>query len=192
MLLSVLCAWVILVLVTRNWWISSMVAVIIVGIMVCVIATVFTIGYILDIFVCTFVALTIGLAIDYSVHIAHFYNHGTGSRYERAQHAMAEIAVSVIGGAVTTIFAGLPLFAAPTATNSLFGFFIFFTSLWSIILTFIVFIPALMIFGPERRQGTFDWFFAKKAKAGEGEGGEAKGGEVKGGEAKAGATSATS
>ena len=69
---------------------------------------------------------------------------------------MAEIAVSVIGGAVTTIFAGLPLFAAPTATNSLFGFFIFFTSLWSLLLTFLVFIPALMIFGPENRQGTFD------------------------------------
>ncbi|KAG8460874.1 hypothetical protein KFE25_010625 [Diacronema lutheri] len=153
---SVACAWVVLVIVTRNWWISSMVAVIIVAIMASVIATVFTIGYIMDIFVSTFVALTIGLAIDYSVHIAHFYNHAPGSRFERAQHAMAEIAVSVIGGAVTTIFAGLPLFAAPTATNSLFGFFIFFTSLWSLLLTFLVFIPALMIFGPENRQGTFD------------------------------------
>lgn len=67
MALSVLCAWVILVIVTRNWWISTMVAVMIVAIMACVIATVFTIGYILDIFVSTFVALTIGLAIDYSV-----------------------------------------------------------------------------------------------------------------------------
>jgi predicted RND superfamily exporter protein len=67
MVYSVLCAWVVLVLVTRNWWISTMVALIIVSIMTCVIATVFTIGYILDIFVSTFVALTIGLAIDYSV-----------------------------------------------------------------------------------------------------------------------------
>jgi hypothetical protein len=75
---------------------------------------------------------------------------------------MSEIAISVIGGAITTIFAGLPLFAAATATNSLFGFFIFFTSLWSIILTFVLFVPALMIFGPERRQGTFDWIFTPK------------------------------
>jgi len=85
MMLSVLCAWVVLVFVTRNWWISTMVAFIIVCIMVCVIATVFCIGYVMDIFVSTFVALTIGLAIDYSVHIAHFYVHSKGNRFERTQ-----------------------------------------------------------------------------------------------------------
>ncbi|KAJ1637223.1 hypothetical protein T492DRAFT_860498, partial [Pavlovales sp. CCMP2436] len=72
-------------------------------------------------------------------------------------YALAEIAVSVLGGAITIIFAGLPLFAAPTATNSLFGFFIFFTSIWSTGLTFFLSVPALMMFGPEGRQGTFDW-----------------------------------
>lgn len=99
-----------------------MVAIVIIAIMVCVISLVFMIGYILDIFVSTFIALTIGLAIDYSVHIAHFYVHSDGNRFERAQHSLAEIAISVIGGAVTTIACGIPLFAAPTSTNSLFGY----------------------------------------------------------------------
>lgn len=212
MLLSVACAWVVLILVTRNWWISTMVAVVIIAIMVCVISLVFMIGYILDIFVSTFIALVIGLAIDYSVHIAHFYGHAEGNRYQRTQHALGEIALSVIGGAVTTIACGIPLFAAPTATNSLFGyaarahqpcaalvlsvrralpstvracvppsharvsqshvrlrsescrvrpkpdsFFICFTAVWSVLITFVFFVPALMIFGPERRQGTFAW-----------------------------------
>lgn len=78
--LSTLCAWVVLIAVTRNWWISTMVAIVIVAIMASVVSTVFTIGYTMDVFVAGFVALTIGLAIDYSVvsaRMAHFRLHAS-------------------------------------------------------------------------------------------------------------------
>ena len=57
-----------------------------------------------------FTILVVGMSIDYSVHLAHFYNHASGTRYEKAREAMYGVGVSVLGGAITTIGAGIPLF----------------------------------------------------------------------------------
>ena len=56
-----------------------------------------------------FTILVVGMSIDYSVHLAHFYNHASGTRYEKAREAMYGVGVSVLGGAITTIGAGIPL-----------------------------------------------------------------------------------
>ena len=36
-----------------------------------------------------FTTLIVGMAIDYSVHLAHFYNESFGTRYQKAQAVRA-------------------------------------------------------------------------------------------------------
>jgi len=164
--LSLLCAFVVLMLTTFNYIVSIFVVFNITCTMVCVVGSVFAVGNNLSIFECTLIALTIGLAIDYAVHIAHFYVHSKGkTRFDRTQEALAEIGISVIGGAGTTVFAGLPLFAAPERFTSLFGFFIFFTAMWALFLTTFLLVPLLMIVGPEGGQGDISRFLPSAARS---------------------------
>ena len=56
--------------------------------------------------------MQVGLAVDYAVHITHFYNEATGTRYEKAADALHGVGISIVGGAITTGGAALPLLAA--------------------------------------------------------------------------------
>jgi len=53
--------------------------------------------------------LAIGLAVDYSAHIAHAFMTTPGTRQERADHAIAEMGTAVIHGAFSTFLAVLVL-----------------------------------------------------------------------------------
>ena len=57
--------------------------------------------------------MVVGMAVDYAVHFTHFYNEATGNRFEKAQGALHGVGISVVGGAVTTAGAALPLIFAP-------------------------------------------------------------------------------
>jgi predicted RND superfamily exporter protein len=53
--------------------------------------------------------IAVGLAVDYSAHIAHSFLLATGSRLERVTEAVDHIGSSVMNGAVSTLLAVLPL-----------------------------------------------------------------------------------
>jgi Niemann-Pick C1 protein len=53
--------------------------------------------------------LAIGLAVDYSAHVAHAFMSATGTRDERASKAMEEMGSDVIHGAISTFLAVLVL-----------------------------------------------------------------------------------
>ena len=57
--------------------------------------------------------MAVGLAVDYAVHIVHFYNEASGNRYEKSQDALHGVGISIIGGAITTGGAALPLLFCP-------------------------------------------------------------------------------
>ena len=59
------------------------------------------------------IVMCVGLAVDYAVHFTHFYNEAPGNRFEKAQGALHGVGVSVIGGAVTTAAAAIPLMTSP-------------------------------------------------------------------------------
>ena len=59
------------------------------------------------------IVMVVGMAVDYAVHFTHFYNEAHGNRFEKAQGALHGVGVSVVGGAVTTAGAALPLIFAP-------------------------------------------------------------------------------
>ena len=47
------------------------------------------------------------------MHFTHFYNEATGNRFEKAQATLHGVGVSVIGGAVSTAAAAIPLMTSP-------------------------------------------------------------------------------
>jgi len=146
---SLLCALVILLIATRNWLVTLLVVSTIVCIVATVLCLIFLVGFDLGVYECIYTVLTIGLSIDYSVHVSHFYNEADGTRMEKAEASVVNIGVSVLGGAATTAFCGLPLFICVTSFLSRYGYFICFTSLVSIVYTFTLFVPLLMICGPQ-------------------------------------------
>jgi len=158
---SIACAFVVLLVATKNVWTTAMVIVTIISAIVSMLACIFASGLSFGPQESLYTVLTIGLSIDYAVHVAHFYEHSDGSRFEKAQGALSKIAISVAGGAVTTVFAGLPLFGCNQLGLYLFGFFIFFTSFWAFVMTFCFLVPAFMAFGPEGSQGKYVLFIQK-------------------------------
>jgi len=98
------------------------------------------------------------MAIDYAVHLAHFYNEAGGTRYEKAQAALHGVGVSVLGGAITTMGAGVPLFLCVVIFFWTLANFIFFVAFSAIILSFSFLVPIFMICGPQDEQGDLRFF----------------------------------
>ena len=98
--------------------------------------------------------MAVGLAVDYAVHIVHFYNEANGSRYEKTADALHGVGISVIGGAVTTGGAATPLlFAKNFVFFQMAGCFILFTAIWGLFFSFFLLCPLLMIMGPQGETG---------------------------------------
>lgn len=94
--------------------------------------------------------ILVGLAVDYTVHLAHSYNaaHQNG-RFQRSRHALFEIGVSVLGGAVTSLCSAFVLFWATLTFFIRFGQLIFVTLALSLLFSTVWFMATLMIVGPD-------------------------------------------
>lgn len=130
----------------------------IVAVITCVLAAILLLGFAFGMFECIFIILTCGMAIDYAVHLAHFYKHASGTRVERATSALHGVGLSIIGGAITTMGAGAPQFMCVILFFRLNGTFIFLTSGLALLFSFFMMIPLLMIAGPEGQQGELCFF----------------------------------
>ena len=133
----------------------------------CVVALTIFAGFKSGMYESIFTILVVGMAIDYAVHLAHFYNHAKGTRYERAQTALDGVGISVIGGAITTIGAGVPMCLTVVVFFNTLGWFILLVAITSIVLSFIFLLPALMIIGPEGTQGDLGFLLPAKLKSAE-------------------------
>merc|ERR1712166_1269620 len=93
-------------------------------------------------------------SVDYTVHLLHAYKSPKyNTREERSQHALAEMGISVINSAVTTLLAAAMLFACGFYFFFQFGAFIFFVIGFSILMSMTFLIPLLLAFGPQGDQG---------------------------------------
>ena len=166
-IVCVACSFVVLLLVTSNVLIAVFATVTIVAVITCVLAGILLLGFAFGMFECIFIILTCGMAIDYAVHLAHFYKHASGTRVERATSALHGVGLSIIGGAITTMGAGAPQFMCAILFFRLNGTFIFLTSGLALLFSFFMLIPLLMAMGPEAQQGELCfWRSASRSNTG--------------------------
>mmetsp|Transcript_32100 Transcript_32100/g.77651 ORF Transcript_32100/g.77651 Transcript_32100/m.77651 type:complete len:736 (+) Transcript_32100:99-2306(+) len=147
-------ALLVLVVATGNFWVSLFATFTIIGVMasffITFVATKGKLGY----YECMFLQITVGMSVDYVVHLAHSYNVSPRhTNAEKMQDSLGEMGISVFSGAITTLAASGLLFGCQFNVFFQYGSFIFFVILWSIIWA-MLFFPALMIqFGPNGRSG---------------------------------------
>ena len=133
---AIAASFIILMFVTMNVVTSILATICICIVILGVIGVVMLMGARLGMYECLVMILSIGLAVDYDVHITHFYNIAQGSRKEKTIEAISGVGISILGGAATTMGAGLPLFFCAMTFFKLCGWFIFFTSLISLVSSF--------------------------------------------------------
>eukprot|EP00931_Biecheleriopsis_adriatica_P042517 TRINITY_DN2423_c0_g1_i3.p1 TRINITY_DN2423_c0_g1~~TRINITY_DN2423_c0_g1_i3.p1 ORF type:complete len:948 (+),score=196.93 TRINITY_DN2423_c0_g1_i3:428-2845(+) len=152
--LSLVVCYIILFLTTQNWWTASLGLVSIVSITATFLGIVPIIGWSLGENECIFMIATVGLSVDYTVHLLNAYNSVTKpSRAERVQGALAEMGISVANSAITTLLAALILFGCGFFFFFQFGGFIFLVIGLSIIMSTNLLMPLMLLAGPEGDSG---------------------------------------
>ena len=104
--------------------------------------------------------LVVGLAVDYTVHLAEGYSRSShSSRSGRLYDMLDEVGISVLSGAVTTLGASLFMLFAQILFFSQFGIFMFCTIGFSILYALGFFVTILAICGPQNDFGTLKAIF---------------------------------
>ena len=154
--LSLLVCYIVLLATTWNWWTSTLGLVCIICITATFLGVVPLLGWSLGENECIFMIATVGLSVDYTVHLLHAYNSTPAkSRIERSHAALEEMGISVANSAITTLFAAGMLFACGFYFFFQFGGFIFMVIGLSILMSTNFMMPLLMLIGPEGEQGNF-------------------------------------
>jgi len=157
--LSLVVTGIVLLVVTRNWWITTIGMCNLLAIVCVFLGLMPIIGWSLGQNECIFLIAVVGLSVDYSVHLVHVYNTSWYSdREKRAQHALTEMGISVTNSAVTTLLAAAILFNCGFYFFLQFGAFIFLVISFSIAMSILFLIPLLLTIGPEGSQGDLPFY----------------------------------
>ena len=110
--------------------------------------------------------IVIGLAVDYTIHLGHMYDHARfhahlDTRDERTAYALRKMGRTVFAGAVTTAGAASLMFACQLTFFVQMACLIVFTIALSISLALGLYVPLLHVIGPEREQGNL-WFLYRR------------------------------
>eukprot|EP00435_Cladocopium_sp_Y103_P054863 s86_g18.t1 len=152
--LSLLVAFIVLLATTCNWWSSLLGLVCIVCITATFLGIVPLLGWSLGENECIFLIATVGLSVDYTVHLLHAYDNApVSTRTARAHASLEEMGISVANSAITTLFAAAMLFACGFYFFFQFGGFIFMVIGLSILMSTNFLMPLMMLVGPEGDQG---------------------------------------
>ncbi|CAK0791739.1 unnamed protein product [Prorocentrum cordatum] len=161
-----LLAWIILCLATANWIMATLSLLCIITILVVFAGSLPIFGFALGIFESVGIIVVLGLSVDYTVHIAHSYNEariaGSGEnkaseRSLRAAHALTEMGISVLCGAITTLLASLFLLPSKFMFYHVFGVFMLTAVVVSTLVALTMLPALLMLFGPAGSAGDLPW-----------------------------------
>jgi Niemann-Pick C1 protein len=103
--LALIAVFVICTLIISNVAAACMVMLCVVLVDVDILGLMYVWGLTIDSVAIVNLVLAIGLAVDYSAHIAHAFMQATGTRQERVDKALEEMGVAVIHGAFSTFLA---------------------------------------------------------------------------------------
>merc|ERR1711916_101603 len=152
--LSVTLAFIIILLSTGNWIMAFVSIFTILSIASAILGTMVMMGWKLGIIESVIVTVIIGLAVDYIVHLANSYMEAPAkTRFERTQHALTEMGISVLSASITTVGSALFLTGAVVVFFVQFGIFLALTIFYSALFGFFLLPVILFYVGPEGEQG---------------------------------------
>ena len=138
----------------------------ILSILVAVVGTIVAMGWTLGFLEGICLVILIGLSVDYVLHIGHAYAHAArqrgATREECARHAIATMGFPVLSAAFTTLIAALFLLRATVVFFVKFGTVTVLSSVFSSIVSVILFVALLAAAGPTNGFGDFSRLFSKK------------------------------
>ena len=102
--------------------------------------------------------VVIGLAVDYTIHIGHMYDHGrTHANLERREartaYALRKMGGTVFAGAATTAGSASLMLACQLTFFVQMAILIVFTVVLSILMALFFYVPLLFAYGPQHDQG---------------------------------------
>jgi hypothetical protein len=163
MALSLLLAAIVLLISTANWWVTLLAMVSLACVVASFVALFVLAEFQLEIVSSITFAVLVGLASDYSIHVAIGYHSSLEpTRFGKVRSSLVELGVSVASACVTTAGASSLLLFAEITFFSKFGIFMVMIALLSAFFAFFGLTTLLMIVGPEGNQGEIGWL--KKLK----------------------------
>ena len=98
--------------------------------------------------------------MDYVVHLAnHYVESYHAARRDKMRDAFGEMGISIVGGAVTTVGAGLVLFGAQLLILNKFAILITSTIFFSLLFSLFFFGSLAHLLGPQGRVGSLLFLF---------------------------------
>jgi hypothetical protein len=149
-------AYVILTLSTFNGYLALLAILDIIGIVACILGSMYCMGWQLGVIESVSITVLVGLSVDYVVHLANsFIEAKADDRLGRVGHASVEMGITVFGGAITSLGASFMLFLCYFQFFFKFGCFMFLTIFLSFAWAFLFFLPMAALCGPEGGFGSF-------------------------------------
>jgi hypothetical protein len=163
---SLVCTFIVLLATTKNWMIACLGTGTILVCTVDFLGLIPLVGWELGSNESVFLIIVVGLSVDYSAHLLHSYNHSSAAtRAERTKDALAEMGVSVLSGAATTLLSASALFSCIFWFFFQFGIFIFTVIFLAIVMATFLLVPLMLTFGPEGEEGDISHLLGKKKGA---------------------------
>ena len=155
--LSMALAFVVLIVATRNLWLSVLSCLCMSGVASCFLAFMILAGWTLGPVESISMTVLVGLSVDYVVHIAIAYGGCTAwGRVARSRYALRSMGSAIVAGAATTIGAALFLFACVCIFFTKFGTFVVVTLCGALIHALVI-LPALLAqAGPQGVDGELE------------------------------------
>lgn len=157
---SLILAFVIIVLSTKDFVLTCTAVLTIFLIVVALIASIVWIGWSVSVLESICLTILVGLSVDYTIHLANSWRESDlKNREKRLQGTLLEIGISVFSASITTLLACIPLFFCYVLFFKKFGIFIAMTIFWSTIYAFGVFCALLAFYGPVHGRNDFKYAY---------------------------------
>eukprot|EP00092_Neocalanus_flemingeri_P028206 GFUD01030630.1.p1 GENE.GFUD01030630.1~~GFUD01030630.1.p1 ORF type:complete len:389 (+),score=76.54 GFUD01030630.1:34-1167(+) len=154
--LAMACVFIVTLILLANFSVCLMVFTIVIITFVDIVGFLHFWDITIDVISCINLVLSIGLCVDYSVHIGHAFLVAKGSRQEKAVEAVATIGPAVFNGGMTT-FLALVLIGASTSHVFVTFFKVFvLTVLFGLFHGLILFPVILSLVGPLDKSSSTD------------------------------------
>ena len=138
---------------TRNWRVALIAAVALYTTISLTFTLIVWAGWKINVLEAIDITVAVGMAVDFTLHLAHTFVHARGDRRARTTKTLAVMGVSVTSGAVTTFAATLVLYLCNLNWFRKFGQFVTMLISMSFVTAMLGLCAALALFGPDEGEG---------------------------------------